>query len=102
MILHCVFCDFLPEVSGAARDALFEELSNLSLSLEGVETFEFGPNRDFEQKSQNFSAGFVIRFRDQAALEAYAVHPGHQALGAQLCDMCTGGADGIVVFDLEI
>ena len=42
-----------------------------------------------------------MRFVTQHALEAYAVHPRHQELGAQLCTLCEGGADGIVVYEIE-
>jgi len=43
----------------------------------------------------------VNRFRDAKALAQYAEHPTHKQLGAQLCALCAGGAEGIVVFDLE-
>jgi len=79
-----------------------QELANFSQCLTGVLGFDFGPNRDFEMKSQNFSDGFVIRFDDQLALKAYLVHPTHQQLGSKLCELCNGGAGGIMVFDLEI
>ncbi|MEZ8014672.1 MAG: Dabb family protein [Ascidiaceihabitans sp.] len=40
------------------------------------------------KKSSDFSGCFAIRFANQHALEAYAVHPTHQKLGAQLCTLC--------------
>ena len=101
MSLHCVFCQVRDDVVEAAREAVLSDLAAFSACLEGVARFEHGPNRDFEQKSQAFQAGFVITFRDQAALERYAQHPRHQELGGQLCDLCVGGAAGIIVFDLE-
>ena len=41
-----------------------------------------------------------IRFADRLALATYADHPTHKALGARLCDLCEGGAGGIMVADL--
>lgn len=102
MILHCVFCSFRDEVSSKQRINIFQELATFSQSLTGVLGFDFGPNRDFEMKSQKFSDGFVIRFEDRQALKAYLVHPVHQQLGRKLTKLCDHEADGIIVFDLDI
>lgn len=102
MILHCVFCQFDATAPEVARQEVLEDLRTFSLTLPGVVSFDFGPNRDFEQKSQEFAAGFVIRFASKEALEAYAVHPEHQRLGGVLVSLCVGGAAGIVVYDLEV
>ncbi|MBD8876212.1 Dabb family protein [Roseibium polysiphoniae] len=102
MILHCVFCNFRADSPPAERSKVFQELQDFSVTLDGVLGFEFGPNLDFERKSQAYDEGFVIRFKDVSALEAYANHPVHRALGGRLCDLCEGGADGIVVFDLDV
>ena len=101
MILHCVFCDLRPDVTQEMFSAVASELANFSQSLVGVERFEFGPNRDFESKSAKYTAGFVVHFHDKTALENYADHPTHKDLGARLCELCNGGADGVIVFDLE-
>ncbi|UWQ15792.1 Dabb family protein [Aliiroseovarius sp. M344] len=101
MILHCVFCNFRADVSVEQRQKTFEELSAFSLSLDGVLAFDFGPNRDYEKKSQDYSDGFVVRFASQSALELYADHQMHKELGKHLCDLCEGGGEGIIVFDIE-
>lgn len=101
MILHCVFCKFLDEISQKERSTLLSELAAFAGTLNGVIGFEHGPNRDFEGKSAGFTDGFVIQFSDPEALSQYAVHPTHVKLGKRLCDMCVGGADGIIVFDIE-
>lgn len=101
MILHCVFCHPL---DGATEElsGIIGELKSFSQGLEGVIAFDYGPNRDFEAKSPDHSIGFVIRFSSAQALAHYAEHPTHQALGSKLCDLCVGGADGIIVYDLEV
>jgi hypothetical protein len=100
MILHCVFCHFRPDADKAAQQKVLTGLAAFSLTLEGVLGFDFGPNIDLEGKSPNITDGFVIRFADRKALDTYADHPTHTTLGAQLCDLCVGGADGIMVVDL--
>ena len=101
MILHCVFCDLKSDVEKTTLLSVMQELAEFSRGLEGVERFEFGPNRDFENKSKGFETGFVIHFSDFASLDFYANHPVHRSLGERLCELCNGGSDGILVFDLE-
>ncbi|SHH98890.1 Dabb family protein [Marivita hallyeonensis] len=101
MILHCVFCTFRPDVPSEKRRQILSDLAAFSRTLNGVLGFDHGPNRDFEGKSPQVTDGFVIRFSETADLSAYAEHPTHKALGQRLCDLCVGGADGIMVVDLE-
>lgn len=101
MILHCVFCKFLDAATTAQRAAILSDLSDFAQTLDGVLRCDHGPNRDFEGKSAGFTDGFVIRFTDAAALKTYAEHPTHITLGTRLCELCVGGADGIMVFDIE-
>ena len=102
MILHSVYCNFRDDVCGEERTQIFKDLSALCQTVDGFMAFDYGPNRDFEKKSQIYSDGFVIRFDSQHALEVYAKHPTHMQLGQRLCSLCVGGADGLIVFDLEV
>jgi hypothetical protein len=69
--------------------------------LPGGRRFVAGPNRDFEKLSPGFDAGFAISFADERALDRYARHPEHLALAARLVALCTDGARGLMVFDLD-
>lgn len=102
MILHSVYCNLRSDVESGAATAVFRELDKLCKRIGGVLSFEYGPNRDFEAKSPEYAVGFVVRFTDRHALEHYAEHPIHKEMGAQLCALCDGGADGVMVFDLEV
>lgn len=50
MILHCVFCQFQGEADPSARNTVLNDLREFAADLEGVESFEFGSNRDFRSK----------------------------------------------------
>lgn len=102
MILHTVFCKVLADTSEAELARVFGVLAALKEQIEGLESYEFGPNIDLERKSQGFTHGFAMHFTSRAALEAYAIHPAHQAAGRDLVSICDGGADGIMVFDLAL
>ena len=99
MILHCVF-GHIGDV--AAARAVMEDLAALVPLIDGMESLEAGPNRDFEALSRPYTWGFVARFRDRAALAAYDAHPAHKAAGARLVGLCEGGIAGLVVFDIEV
>ena len=102
MILHAFYCNVLNEIERNEVTALFQQLEALCERLDGALSFAGGPNRDFERKSKIYLDGFIIRFESADALKRYAEHPTHKELGAQLCTFCDGGADGIIVFDLEV
>jgi hypothetical protein len=90
--------------SGADTDRLEQvlaDLRNFVDGLHGCSGFHHGPNRDFENKSPGFAIGFTLDAQDAEALAAYAVHPTHRKIGAELVGFCEGGADGIIVFDIE-
>ena len=93
MIQHCVFLNLKQDVN-------LREAENIVLEISGFEKLEFGQNLDFENKSSQYSLGFIATFADQKALARYAEHPLHIAIGSKLEKICAGGPDGIIVFDL--
>ena len=101
MIRHCVMLRLRDKADRRELTAIIKGLADLVERLDGCSGFYAGPNLDFEDKSGDYPYGFTLDARDEAALAAYAVDPDHVALGARLVDLCEGGAEGIVVFDLE-
>lgn len=102
MLLHCVFLKLRPDTDPTELRGVFSGLSALIDEVPGMLGFESGPNRDFEAKTPDFPAGFLVRFETREAHLEYERHPQHVALGARLVAMCEGGAEGITVFDLEV
>jgi len=102
MIAHCVFLALRPEAETEELRSTMTGLEELRRTLPGFAGLTAGPNLDFEGKSPEFPWGFIAYFEDEAALRAYADDPTHKALGARLGALCEGGADGIVVYDLEV
>jgi len=102
MLKHCVFLNFNPEFSKADRIEVFERLAVLTDEISGLKSVEYGSNLDFENKSADYSDGFIATFTDRQAHLEYEAHPEHKKAGARLVEMCVGGYDGIMVFDLDI
>ncbi|WP_299551910.1 Dabb family protein [uncultured Tateyamaria sp.] len=101
MIRHCVFLSLSPKADTAELDKIMLDLEDLVRRLDGCSGFRAGPNRDYEGKTPDYPYGFTLDAENAKALAAYAVDPEHQALGGRLVALCEGGADGIIVYDIE-
>ena len=101
MIRHCVLCRFRDDVSDDEKAGAFAALDASRGAVPGILGASFGPNVSPEGVAQGFDDGFVIDFADAAARDAYLVHPDHVAAGRALVALLDGGAEGLVVFDLE-
>lgn len=102
MIRHIVLLALRDDHDTAELDQIMTQLAALVDHLPGFTAFEHGPNRDFENKTTRYPYGFIGTFTDTVALSTYAGDARHSALGARLVDLCDGGADGIMVADLEV
>ncbi len=101
MIQHVVVMRLTAEASAAEVQAIMAGLAALTDRIDGFLAFSHGPNRDFEAKTPDWPYGFVCTFANDHALKTYATDPEHRALGARLVALCEGGADGVLVYDLE-
>ena len=71
-------------------------------ALPNVLSIGTGPNVSPEGLGQGFDDGFVIDFVDEAARDAYLRDETHRAIGEDLIALLEGGAEGLVVFDLDM
>ena len=101
-IRHIVLCRFRADVPDAERQAIFDQLADLSGHLAGILDMRFGASVSPEGLEQGFGHGFTIDFADAAARDAYLVDAAHQAAGGRLVAACEGGVAGLVVIDLEL
>ena len=102
MIRHIVLVRFRPDLPTKERLAIFVQLAALEGVVPGMLQFHAGENCSPEQLNRGYHHGFSIDFRDEAARDAYLVHPDHKAAGARLVGACEQGVDDILVFDLEL
>lgn len=101
MLQHCVYLHFKPEIQDSDWTSVMEQLASLRKEVEGLIDFQYGANLDYEQKSANYTAGFIATFVDRQAHLEYEAHPDHIKAGNRLVEMCVGGHHGILVFDLQ-
>lgn len=72
--------DATPDQIHAVENA-FRELPN---KIPGILDYEWGTNVSRENLSQGFTHCFILTFTDEAARDAYLVHPAHKDFGALL------------------
>jgi hypothetical protein len=102
MLKHCVFVNFQSKFTATECNTMLAKFEGIGKDVPGMLDYAFGPNLDFEKMSAQYTNGFIITFQDRAAHLAYETHPDHLRLGAKMVEMCNGGVDGIIVFDLEV
>ena len=103
MIRHLVFLRFADDMTRQDRDALMGELAALRDEIDGIEAFCARPNVSPETAyTRGMSEMFWFDFRDARARDAYLANETHKAIGARLLASLDGGADGILVCDVEI
>lgn len=102
MIRHCVFVRFRDDVPDEERSAIYQQLAELKSVVPGFLTISYGPNVSPEGLHQGYVDGFIIDFTDEAARDAYLVHPDHKAAGSRLVAALEGGRDGLIVFDIVV
>ena len=76
MICHIVFYKLKPGTTEAEQRGLIEQARRELAKLPGVMNLRVG--KSIEGSPQGYSLALVMDFQDEAALEAYRVHPGHQ------------------------
>jgi hypothetical protein len=85
MLVHIVAFKYKPDVDESARAEHRRQLASLA-TLDGVLGLEVGA--DEVHLGRSYDTGLVVRFRDRAALDAYAVDSHHVPIaqhGASLC-----------------
>jgi hypothetical protein len=103
MIRHCVFIHFDESVRSADVTAMLDEIVALKNDLPGIVHVHIGANASPELgMDKGFSNGFIVDFDSAAARDRYLDDERHKKVGAKLVASAVGGAEGILVYDMEI
>ena len=102
MIRHIVLLRFRPDVTADQRNVIYADLASLRSVIPGMLGVSYGPNVSTEGKDKGYAEAFAMDFVDEAARDAYLVHPDHKAVGSRLVAALEGGRDGLIVFDMVV
>jgi hypothetical protein len=78
MLTHIVIWKYRPDVDEKTRQEHVERLRSLEKLLPGIISLNAG--KDILKLSRSYDTGLVIVFQDRQTLDAYTVHPDHQAV----------------------
>lgn len=91
MITHVVLLQPKAEVTDEEMMALLQQVQALQKSVPGIVAITTGKNRSAYH--QGYTYGIVMRFVDEAALEAHHPHPSHVAVVEALDRLCERSVD---------
>ena len=80
MLTHIVCWKYKPETTDREREEHIARLRALPGVIPDIESFEAGA--DILQLDRSFDTGLVAVFPGREALDAYTVHPDHEAVAA--------------------
>lgn len=78
MVEHLVLFRWKEDTSAEAITSAITGLRELKGVVPSIVDLSCGEN--FSDRAQGYQTGLVVRFADRAGLEAYIVHPAHQAV----------------------
>ncbi len=78
MVVHAFLFRWKPQTSEQDKQQAAERILALQNQIPGLIDASYSANTS--PRSQGFTHGGVMKFRDQAALEAYFTHPLHVTL----------------------
>jgi hypothetical protein len=78
MYIHTFLFQWHPSVTAEMKDRAAREIRALQGQVPGLLETSYGTN--ISPRSQGFTHGGVMKFRDKAALDAYSPHLVHQKL----------------------
>ena len=97
-VKHIALLKFKEGTTQEQIDQTFDQILELSESIDGIEDYVSGANNSPENLNQGFTHGFVMTFKDGAARDAYISHPDHERVKTAVLP----NIDSIVVFDFEV
>ena len=83
MVEHIVLLKLKSEVTEAQLETLSNALLGMTDEIPGIESITAGTNNSPEGKSQGYGYGFIVRFTDEAARDAYLPHPFHRQVASE-------------------
>lgn len=95
MVVHVVLLRTRPGVSATELAELEQRISLLAQTVCGPDNSKVGKNVTEEPLAHGFDFGFVLRFHNRGALDAYHVNPTHLAVSLLIRDI----ASKVLVFD---
>ncbi len=99
MVEHIVLLKLKSDITSEQLDALPDALMEMADEIPGIESITAGTNNSPEGKSQGYTYGFIVRFTDEAARDAYLPHPFHRKVAGEHIRPLV---EDVLVFDYSV
>lgn len=97
-VKHIALFKFKEGTAQEQIDQAFDQILELSESIEGIEDYVGGTNNSSEGLHQGYTHGFVMTFSDASARDAYVAHADHDRVKTAVMP----NIESIVIFDFEV
>ena len=97
-VKHIVLLKFKDGTAEEQINKFFEDILDLSETVEGIDDYVSGSNCSVEGASLGMTHGFIMTFANSAARDAYIVHPEHERFKAAMLPLL----ESYLVFDFEV
>ena len=97
-VKHIALFKFKEEISVEKIDETFDQILDVSESVDGIEDYVSGPNNSPEGLNQGCSHGFVMTFENVEKRDAFLQHAEHERLKQLMADK----VDLTIIFDFEV
>lgn len=91
MMIHAFLFQWKPQTTEADKQLAATRILALQDQIPDIVEASYSANTS--PRSQGFTHGGVMKFRDAAALQAYFIHPVHQELVDWLMPLLTAAAE---------
>lgn len=98
MVRHILLLEPRPETTAHAVEECRTALQGLVGKIPGLLDCHWGENFAAPERREGFSYGFTMDFIDRQSLHAYAPHPEHQPVAAQV----RAAFQKITVLDIQL
>ena len=97
-VKHIALFKFKEGTAQEQIDQAFDQLLELSESIDGIEDYVGGMNNSPEGLNQGYTHGFVMTFTHAAARDGYVKHSDHDRVKTAIMP----NIESLVVFDFEV
>ncbi|MDA7677237.1 Dabb family protein [bacterium] len=97
MIKHLLLLQFKENIDQKQIDSMFIQFTGLKSTIDGINSIEYGTNKNPEKLNKNFTHAVEVTFSCLEARDHYLVHQDHKELQTVLLDLLSD----LIVFDIE-
>lgn len=92
---HIVLLDFKDGTTPEQLAGMDAAAKTLKEAVDTIQTLELGRNLDSNTRNQGYTHCLFMTFKDEAGLQVYGPHPGHEAFKQSLLPL----VEKVLVFD---